>query len=200
MFTILIRFVELALCSVMLSSASAALWLAEIVPKSDQAVGITFLFGMIIFAILQTVFLRRSYLEYKNRFAYLAYNIFVYFLFAVGSIAARIYLGNVFHTWTFGIYKFMMFANADMTWWQSAIYGHAVMVAIIFLAPIGVRRYNDEYDDDDSFMLGEIDPYDIEYGAEEDMRSPFEGEDDFDENVDDDFFDEDDFDDYDDWE
>lgn len=197
---IIVRFIELLVSSVAFSAATRGLVAAEIVNSTTQGIGIVFFLGMMGFIVLQVNFLRRSFLEAKNFREYIIYNLIAYFIFAVLSASARIYLGNVFHTWTFGIYKFMMFANADMTWWQSAIYGHAVMFAIIFLAPIGVRRYNDEYDDDDSFMLDEIDPYDIEYGEEEDMRSPFEGEDDFDENADSDFFDEDDFDDYDDWE
>jgi len=164
---VLVRFAELLMSSIAVSAFTRGTMAMQVVNSTNQGIGIAFFLGMMVFIAMQVFLLRRSFFEVRNLREYIIYNLIAYFIFAVLSMAVRVYLGNVFHTWTFGIYKFMMFANADMTWWQSAIYGHIVMFAVILLAPIGLRRYDDEFDEDDTFILDDIDPEDIEYGEDE---------------------------------
>lgn len=194
MLVILVRFVEFLFGAIGVSAAIAAAYATEIIPDTTQGIGIAFFLGMIVFLILQGHLLRRSFFAVRNFRAYIIYNFIAYAIVAFISMGTRVLFGSYFHTWTFCIYKFMMFANADMTWWQSAIYGHVVMFAVILLAPIGLRRYDDEFDEDDAFILDDIDPEDIEYGEDEVVAPAIDSGDEEDDDDDDDALSDEDFD------
>ena len=148
-----VRFRNLLLWSMGLSSLFVALNSIDVISDSNSSFGIALLCGMLFFAVVQIIEFRISMFVVEERFDYFVINITAYISVIVLSLLVRplgnligglfgyAEAGNIIHTVMFGIYKFAMFSTAELGWLESTLIGHAIMLSVLFLAPLGMKGY-----------------------------------------------------------
>lgn len=90
---------------------------------------------VVVFIIINVLFLRECFLYLESRNAYFKSNLIAYVMFILVSIITYIFGGNVLHTWLFSITKFVAYSAQNVTGLASLITFHLIMVVTIFVAP-----------------------------------------------------------------
>ena len=116
------RLSEIFLWCIGLSVVSTALTYSGIAPNTSQGVGLIMFCGFLIFLAVQTFELRGCFFVLEHKFEYflthvIAIAFLAFFVFATrpvlnfaGVLFGVSEVGNVVHTWLFGIFKFAMFS------------------------------------------------------------------------------------------
>lgn len=142
------RLCELMITAVVLSAAVAGMLFMGVL-NTDSRVLFGMLAGVALFEMINTVFLRHCYFDLLGKKIYYLSNLFAYFIFIF--ITATVYFVDpeTIYLWLFGISEFAKYSEAEFAVWFSAALFHAIGIALVFVAPAGmkgvVRFLDDQY-------------------------------------------------------
>ncbi len=134
-----VRILELFAWCIGLSAAITCMSYVSIIPDTAQGSGFALLLGMTVFVLAQAFAMRECFFALGDHLEYFMSNLIAYGVFAAVSMLVRPLLGSIIHTWLFGIFKVVMFTNADISWLKSSVICHVAMLLIMVIAPIGAK-------------------------------------------------------------
>ncbi|MBQ8836662.1 MAG: hypothetical protein IJ002_04040 [Clostridia bacterium] len=136
---ILIRFIELLITSIVISSAVNTIHLSNIFGQENETLFIMLLIGFLIFAAFHIRKLRQCFYALHNIKRYCICNFTAYLLFVALSMSVFLLLGNVAYAWMFSIFKFLRYCPFELHTILSAAVAHSIMLISIVAAPAGMR-------------------------------------------------------------
>lgn len=128
------RFFELLIIEITLSVMSMLFNLSDLT-KTQAGLVISMSLCVMVFIIINVMFLRECFLYLESRNAYYKANLIAYTAFVTISLVTYFFSGNVAHTWLFSITKFVAYSAQNVSGLASLIIFHLIMIATIFVAP-----------------------------------------------------------------
>lgn len=137
---VIIRFAELMLSSAVLSASASALFCMESFKSNAFNISIILLGVGILFLMFNMFCMRRCFWEIGNYGIFYVTAFVSYVIFAALGFGVYIFFGPRLHMWIFGVSKVVTaMSSYKIPTLYSTMFFHALMVAAILIAPIGIR-------------------------------------------------------------
>lgn len=121
--------------SVLVSLLSISGWMPSGSIQRDLALIAT----PIIFMVWNVLVLRGCYSAMRGKKSYFIVNIWAYVIFAIINLSIFVFCSRTFYVWLFSITGFMRYSNLNISAPVSIALFHIILIASIFLAPIGMK-------------------------------------------------------------
>jgi hypothetical protein len=148
------RFLEFFIIEALLSAICAFIF-NYIWESTPVLVIISAFLGILIYITVQILMLRRCFLDLREPLYYLVYNFLAYIFVIFFNFILIFTLSPSVYTYFYFITKILYFANQNFDSFLSAIIFHIFMIALIFIAPIGLGERLAQMDLFDEFDMTE---------------------------------------------
>lgn len=127
-------FIECVVLSILVSLLSVSGWM----PSGSVQRDIALIAAPVFFMVWNVMMLRRYYSVMRGKKSYYIVNMWACVIFAIINISVFISCPREFYVWLFSITGFIRYSNLNVSAWKSIALFHIIIVASIFLAPIGM--------------------------------------------------------------